>query len=182
MFGMESHNALIISTMRLDKRLRPSVGTITINFTLLQKINLMSSCSVYLDKESVEKAMLLARKYKKPSLKFDIPSTFYLCCAFGPITKSHIFQPYSLFTLVDFDRGRTLAAMFFSLIATSVIKHGTEAKFPIQFFKKCNSQYNGKILSIFQEILDLYDSPIQTIILGDNGLNGKLEILTGLLP
>ncbi|KAI9303561.1 hypothetical protein BJ944DRAFT_289301 [Cunninghamella echinulata] len=195
MIGTETFNALITSSMRLDKRLKPSIGAITMNFTLLQKKD-SESCSVYLDKESVEKAMMLAKNEQAISIsktnilyqlrqlntKFDMPSTFYLCRASGPITKSHIYQPYSLFTLADFDRGRTPATTIFSLIATSIIKHGAEANLPIQFVKKCNSQCKGKILSIFQEILDLYGSSTQITILGNNELNGKLETLAGLLP
>ncbi|KAL1926630.1 hypothetical protein VTP01DRAFT_5525 [Rhizomucor pusillus] len=56
--------------------------------------------------------------------KFNAPSSYYLCRASGPITKSHQCHPYSMFTLADFDCRRNPASQMFTNIAVNIFKYG----------------------------------------------------------
>ncbi|KAG0164511.1 hypothetical protein DFQ30_009850 [Apophysomyces sp. BC1015] len=117
--GTLSFNALVTSSTRLDQSVKPSIGAVTTNFMLSQLGDSLATV-IYVDQESARKAIALAGnteatcitmtdysgQLRQLNTKFHHPSTFHLTRASGPITAVHQCQPYSNFTLYDFDRGR----------------------------------------------------------------------------
>lgn len=75
------------------------------------------------DARSVTSSNLLDQ-LRQLTTKFNAPSSYYLCRASGPITKSHQCHPYSMFTLADFDCRRNPASQMFTNIAVNIFKYG----------------------------------------------------------
>ncbi|KAI7871457.1 hypothetical protein BDF14DRAFT_1929755 [Spinellus fusiger] len=115
------------------------MGGVTTNFKLLGVDSL--SASIYLDKKLIEKAKSLAENINATSVsntniinqlqqistKFDKPSSYYLCQASGPITKSYKYYSYSIYTLYNFNHGRNPGLKIFANTGISVLKNKDQA-------------------------------------------------------
>ncbi|KAI8575346.1 hypothetical protein K450DRAFT_275701 [Umbelopsis ramanniana AG] len=189
--GTQTFNALVTSALRLDEATRPNVGGMTTNFVLMG-IESSLSTSIHLDEESIKKAKSLAENVNETSLsktnimdqlrqlrtKFHVSSSYYLCRASGPITKSHQCHPYSVFTLHNFDRGRNPAAKIFADIGVSVLKNGDQAVLSKALVDECALATVGKTNSLLIEISAIFVNGVQQFpILGNRNLNDKLEKL-----
>lgn len=104
-----------------------------------------------------------------------------MCRASGFVTRAHQCQPYSIFTLTNFDRGRCPSAEIFSSIADNVLQLGDKGILSKSVVENGLSSGNKEIEKVIREILNLYESNEQAIsIIGNTGLNSLLEKLAAL--
>ncbi|KAI7901761.1 uncharacterized protein BX663DRAFT_513961 [Cokeromyces recurvatus] len=192
--GTLSCNILVTSSIRIDKAEKPVVGA-TMHMDLNQRYDSLS-ISIYLDKQSVDRALALAKDKKCISIynsyflgqlrqlntHFDDASTYYLCRASGSITQSHQCQPYSIFTLADFDKGMNPAARIFSTIGINVLQKGRKAclnrDIVVESLEASNNENINKVLL---ELLALFNTDESIQILSNNTLNKHLEKLAILM-
>ncbi|KAF9085305.1 hypothetical protein BGX27_003504, partial [Mortierella sp. AM989] len=194
--GTQSCNVLATSSIRLDTSGMVSVGGSTLYFQLTTADN-SKAVRIFLDRESVESAFELGRdkdawtvsrrnilcQLRQLRSKFHDASTYFLCRASGYLTRHHVSQPYSVFTLINFDQSRpgsgAAAGSIFKAIAISVIKEGVNAKLYLSTMKECRGQCGDtKIASTLYAIIGLFSPEIDAIlIIGNHQLNTELEIL-----
>lgn len=189
--GTKVSNVLVTSSMRLDTVETPSVGGITINFTIpCPKDSL--NCKIFLDNSMLEQAMDMV---KKPSInrlsdtmilaqlrairsKFHTADAYIPCRATGPLTMSHLHQPCSLFTLSEFKR--IPASAIVRKVATSVLKHGQTARLSRKVVQDAHALCSPSSKNIVAGILDLFGPDDDDLpILENVALNQKLELLAG---
>ncbi|KAI7856120.1 hypothetical protein BDC45DRAFT_581773 [Circinella umbellata] len=184
-------NYLITSFVHLGKKEKPSLGAVSTSFKL-EALEDSFSTRIYIDKYAYNKAMKLAEnkdanavtnynildQLRQVGTHFESPSTYYLCRASGFVTRAHQCQPYSIFTLSNFDRGRCPSAEFFSSIADSVLKSGDKGRLSKNVVENGLSSGNKEIEKVISEILKLYENNQQSIsIIGNTGLNALLAAL-----
>ncbi|CAO3633153.1 unnamed protein product [Cunninghamella echinulata] len=196
--GTQTFNALITSSLRVDTKMDPSLSAKTLSFVLNNKHSSLAT-HIFLDKNSIEMAGKLALSdtttcinphhlfYQLRQLRthFHHASTYYLCRASSSITSGHIFQPYTVFTLADFDCGKDsqgrIASELFRLIALQVLKSDrpTLNKKKLEcLIKKCN----GKILEKMRSILLLFTADEDELEIFENKeLNMYLQSLADIL-
>ncbi|KAG2199771.1 hypothetical protein INT46_009012 [Mucor plumbeus] len=189
--GTQTMNYLVTSFVRLDKEEKPSVGAVSTSFKL-EKLEESLSTRIYIDEYALNKAMKLAEnKDTKAVINYNIldqlrqvgthfksPSTYYLCRASGFVTRAHQCQPYSIFTISNFDRGRCPSAEVFSSIADNVLQLGDKGRLHRSVVENGLSSGNKEIQKVISEILKLYGDNRQSIsIIGNTELNFLLEKL-----
>ncbi|KAI9306974.1 hypothetical protein BJ944DRAFT_144408, partial [Cunninghamella echinulata] len=183
--GTKTFNALITSSLRIDTKMEPSIGAKTLSF-VLNNDQLSLATRIFLDKNSIEMAIKLALSetttcinsyhlfYQLRQLRthFHHASTYYLCRASSSITSDHISQPYTVFTLADFDCGKDsqgkIASELFQLIALQVFKFNrpTLNKKKVEHLtKRCN---NGKIFEEICSILLLFHAEEDELVIMEN--------------
>lgn len=191
--GTQTCNLLVTSSLRLDKTIPPSLGATTNNFLLFSKKDSLSTV-IYLDEESIKKALNLSKnsntnylsnsnflfQLRQLRTKFNSLSTYYLCRASGPFTKTHINQPYTIFTLSGFDNGQNgngnCGSKLLRRIALNVLAMGESATLDYEYVLSIQKKSNGKMLEIFNDILSDFSSTSSTIkIISNNQLNNHLE-------
>lgn len=125
----------------MDKEEKPSVEAVSTSFKL-DTLEESFSTRIYVDEYALNKAMKLAEnkdakavtnynildQLRQVGTHFESPSTYYLCRASGFVTRSHQCQPYSVFTLSNFDRGRCPSAEIFSSIVDNVLQLGDKGR------------------------------------------------------
>ncbi|KAG9319151.1 hypothetical protein KVV02_000725 [Mortierella alpina] len=196
--GTQSCNVLVTSSLRLDTLGMGSVGGSTTSFQL-NTADDSKAVKIFLDLESVESAFDLARnkdawtvsrrnilcQLRQLRSKFHDASTYFLCRASGYTTRHHVSQPYSVFTLINFDQSRpgsgAAAGSIFKTIAIRIIKEGENAKLYLSTLKECRGQCGDtKIASILDAMIGLFSPETDSIpIIGNCQLNTQLEILAG---
>ncbi|CEG82315.1 hypothetical protein RMATCC62417_16399 [Rhizopus microsporus] len=140
LIGTQSCNLLVTSSLRLDKVDDPCVGATTVNFDLQNKTNSLA-CAIYLDVESVTKSLALANEPATKSInkygylyqmrqlnsKYDDGTSYFLVRCSSHFARNHAAQPFTLFTLADFNNVRNPAASLFNAIACNVLESGNTA-------------------------------------------------------
>ncbi|KAF9986451.1 hypothetical protein BGZ75_001800 [Mortierella antarctica] len=199
--GTSSFDALVTSSLRLDTKMKPSVGGITPSFILSSAKHSLAT-RIFLDEESLIDGLRLAAKkdtwsvsnnsliwqLRQTKTKFHDPSSYYLCRASSHFAKNHPCQPYTIFSLVAFDQahdgdGSAISGLFHA-IATKVITDATGAlldKHKVEDLRaRCTQK--GKAAKGLDDILSLFpDSQPSIKILGNRDLNKYLEALAPLL-
>jgi hypothetical protein len=193
--GTLSCNVLVTSSIRIYRAETPVVGA-TIHMDLSQQFDSLST-SIYLDKKSVELTLNIAKNEKCISLDncnflgqlrqvntfFDDGSTYYLCHCSGPLRQSHTCHPYSVFTLFDFDMGKSHASKVFSVIAVEILKKGNEARLNkdvvSESLENCNNESISKVLEEALLLFNIDESSIP--VLKNSALNKHLQKLAILL-
>lgn len=194
--GTEVSNVLVTSCLRLDTKLSPVVGSSSSAFDLSSVKNSVST-KIFLDKESLDTCLKMAAtstttrisdthilyQLRQIRSKFDQQGAYQLCRASGPLTKSHIYQPYTVFTIADYNHGRNPTALLFRTIAELVLKNGLDAKLTKSLIQQCVSKSKAKGQTKPLEcILCLYNDNNDPISILDNApLNENLETLANLL-
>ncbi|KAI8067498.1 hypothetical protein BC940DRAFT_300887 [Gongronella butleri] len=193
--GSQTCNALVTSSMRLDRRELPSVGATTFSFSLSERSDALAT-QIFFDMESVQRALEIANdttataidvihlvgQLRQLNSKYDDLTTYFLCRASGPITKAHQCQPYSLFTLHEFDKGRSAAAALFNGVAASVIANGRDALLRRDDIQDALDASTGNVSKIINEIMALFKDEQDTIpIIKNTALSKILEKLPPLL-
>ncbi|KAG0165099.1 hypothetical protein DFQ28_007180 [Apophysomyces sp. BC1034] len=139
--GTQVSNALVTSCIRMDTKLLPSVGSAALNFKL-SIIQDSLQTKIYLDHEYLQEALTMINspgtsrisdtaiicQLRQIRSKYELPTAHTLCRASGPLTASHICHPYTIFTLADYDPGRSPGAKLFRAIGVLVLKHGKYAQ------------------------------------------------------
>lgn len=193
--GTQVSNALVTSSIRLDEKGFVSIGATTSHFTLdTIKDSLASKIFIDLDSLKSAKALIedpstthvsgigiIFHQLRQVRTKFHLPSTYSLCRASGPITISHTCHPFSLFTLSEFDRGRSPSASIFRTIAIEVLSNNSNATLAKENVSRWINESKGKRKAILSNILDLYESDDRLPILHNAPLNKELEALAFLL-
>jgi hypothetical protein len=125
---------------------------------------------------------IIFHQLRQVRTKFHLPSTYYLCRASGPITINHTCHPFSLFTLSEFDHGRSPSASIFRTIANEVLSNNSDAKLAKENVSRWINESKGKRKAILSNILDLYESDKNRLpVLCNAPLNKELEALAILL-
>ncbi|GAA5816879.1 hypothetical protein MFLAVUS_010413 [Mucor flavus] len=194
--GTQVSNALVTSSIRLDEKGLVSVGATSSHF-LLNTIKDSLASKIFIDLNSLKSAKVLIEdpsttqvsdigiifhQLRQVRTKFHLPSTYSLCRASGPITINHTCHPFSLFTLGEFDRGRSPSASIFNTIANEVLSNNSDAKLAKENVSRWINESKGKRKAILSNILDLYESNKDRLpILYNAPLNKELEALAILL-
>lgn len=183
-------NALATSTIRLDTKEPPTVGSTTLNFQLTSKQDSFA-CRIFIDCDSLRSAMAMidnsnTTSFSNPHILYQLrqittnissPSAYVLCRTSGFITKSHSCQPYTIFTLADYDRGRNPCAKLFRLLAILVLKYGIDARLYKKDVLELWSASAGKMKSMLDNILALFDDDTNITILNNKDLDTHLQQL-----
>ncbi|KAG1178824.1 hypothetical protein G6F70_000515 [Rhizopus microsporus] len=194
--GTQVSNALVTSSIRLDEKGLVSIGATSSHF-MLDTIKDSLASKIFIDLNSLKSAKALIEdpstthvsdigivfhQLRQVRTKFHLPSTYSLCRASGPITINHTCHPFSLFTLSEFDRGRSPSASIFRTIANEVLSNNSDAKLAKEDVSRWINESKGKRKAILSNILDLYESDKDWLpILYNAPLNKELEALAILL-
>ncbi|KAI7899161.1 uncharacterized protein BX663DRAFT_575594 [Cokeromyces recurvatus] len=107
-----------------------AVGGMSSNFQLCTFKDSLT-CKIFIDLNSLKSAKaliedpsatcvsdigIISHELRQVRTQFHSPSTYTSCRAHGPITMIHTCHPFSLFTLAEFDRGRSPCASIFRTI------------------------------------------------------------------
>ena len=106
---------------------------------------------------------IIFHQLRQVRTKFHLPSTYSLCRASGPVTTNHTCHPLSLFTLNEFDRGRSPSASIFCTIANEVLSNNNDAKLAKENVSRWINEPKGKRKAILSNILNLYESDKDTL-------------------
>ncbi|KAI8594466.1 hypothetical protein EDD21DRAFT_330268 [Dissophora ornata] len=194
--GTQTFNILVTSSLRLDVVEPPSVGG-TVGSFQMRSVQDCSVARIFLDMESVQAGLSVAKEGRTsiwPSnlftqlrqLKtlFHDGSTYRLCRAAGFLTQGHNCQPFTVFTLVDFDGSKSLSAQSGSkllrTIAASVLESGTSAVLTLDTVKSLRDQCKDsrEIRTQFDAIVRLFTGVDTTLlIIGNSSLNAELATL-----
>ncbi|KAI9493860.1 hypothetical protein BDB00DRAFT_871875 [Zychaea mexicana] len=112
--------------------------------------------------------------------KFDADNAYSLCCASGPFTKFHVCQPFTIFTLADYDHGTSPLSSLFRYMATIVLRLEVCATLA-KAFESCLGQGNLNTQNAFTAIIALYGESNEIPILGNSELSKRLEIVANSL-
>ncbi|KAI9005469.1 hypothetical protein CLU79DRAFT_781628 [Phycomyces nitens] len=194
--GTRTSNVLATSSIRLDTKEDPLVGCINLGFRLTTVKDSIAT-KIFVDQECLDTSVAMAANagtdrisdtnilYQLRQLrsKFDHPSAYTLCRASGPLTDVHVCQPFTTFTLADYDKGRYPVANLFRLIGILVLKHGQAAMLPKSSVQDVIQQSTGKIQIVLQSMLSLYplDDDSSINILMNSDLNQLLQRLGELI-
>ncbi|KAI8136955.1 hypothetical protein BJV82DRAFT_526121, partial [Fennellomyces sp. T-0311] len=191
-------NGLVTSSMRLDKKLAPSVGAVTTHFSLNSLEDSLAT-QIFLDQESLSAAMkmidntsvsrvsvigIATNQIRQLRSLYHELSTYTLCRASGALVKNHTCQPYTLFMLSKFDSSRTPYAKIFSTIAREVLVNGNNAKLlkkdAVEW--KLSAKGKSKSQDVLQKIVQQFGKNKQEIpIISNTLLNTQLEKLAEIL-
>ncbi|KAG0250800.1 hypothetical protein BGZ95_007078, partial [Linnemannia exigua] len=199
--GTQSCNALVTSSLRLDLPEQASVGGTTLSF-VLSTTDASNATKIFLDQQSVNAALVLAAnknawavsnrsllyQLRQVKTKFHDPSTYLLCRASSHFSRSHACQPYSIFSLTNFDQGHSgsgsAAGAFFKMISKDVLQKGSGATLKLSTLQESLDQCakHSQIADAFETILTLFPEGATSVpILGNQHLNKELEVLANLL-
>ncbi|KAI9317870.1 hypothetical protein BX666DRAFT_1932193 [Dichotomocladium elegans] len=171
-------NILVTSNMRLDAVSKPSIGAVTLNFKLDKKDALAPK--TFLDHDNLQVALSMATdpavtrtsdtnivyQLRQIHSKFDADNAYSLCRASGPFTKSHVCQPFTIFTLADYDRGTSSLSSLFRHMATIVLRLGVRATLAKATVESSLGQGNLDTQNAFTAIIALYGESNEIPILG----------------
>ncbi|KAG1139651.1 hypothetical protein G6F37_010696 [Rhizopus arrhizus] len=193
--GTQVLNALVTASICLDQKLFPSVGAVTSNFNLTLSDSFATK--IFVDMESVTAAKsiisdstatqvlntgMLSHQLRQIRTRFDLPSTYTLCRASGPLIKNHTCHSYNIFTLINCDRGHNPYAVLLDAIGNETLKNSTKAKLIKAVILSCIENATGKVKEVLESILTLYDhSDNRLPIVLNVALNRELESLAKLL-
>ncbi|KAG1046716.1 hypothetical protein G6F43_010809 [Rhizopus delemar] len=114
--------------------------------------------------------------------KFSAKAAYTLCRASGPLIVRHTAQPYTIFTLSDYDLSHSSGPKTFQSIGTLVLKKGKDVYLSKDYIQKLENTATSKVKGILQAIVFLFSPDNTTIpILGNDGLNRLLEQLVDLI-
>ncbi|KAG0337367.1 hypothetical protein BG004_007672, partial [Podila humilis] len=198
--GTKSFDALITSSLRLDKVMESCIGASTPSFVLTETSHSLAT-KIFLDAEHLEIGLKMAEnrdswgisnsdllyQLRQVKTKFYDASTFYLCRASSFFADSHPCQPYTIFNLASFDQAHSgdgvAASNLFHAIACDVIRDGSHAVLKketvLPLRERCADQ--GSISAEFDGILTLFGDDPSLPILGNRKLNKLLEKLASQL-
>jgi hypothetical protein len=151
-------NVLVTSSIRLDTKEDPLVGSINLGFQLTTVKNSMAA-KIFVDQECLDASIAMAANARTDRIsdtsilyqlrqlrsKLDHRSAYTLCRASGPLTDVHVCQPFTTFTLTDYDKGRHSGANLFRLIGILVLKHGQAAMLPKSSVQDAIQQSTGTV-------------------------------------
>ncbi|CAO3700669.1 unnamed protein product [Rhizopus stolonifer] len=165
--NLDSHSS---TSIRLDQKLLPSVGGITTNFNLTVNGSFASKIFVNVESATAAKTIIskpattcvsntgmLSHQLRQIRTQFDLHNTYALVRASGPLTKNHTCHPYTIFTLIDCDRGRNPCTALFDTIGNEILKNGAKANLMKSVVLSCNENATGKIKEVLKNILTLYN-------------------------
>jgi predicted RNA-binding Zn-ribbon protein involved in translation (DUF1610 family) len=194
--GTKSFDALITSSLRLDKVVEPSIGASTPSFVLSDTSSSLAT-KIFLDAEHLEIGLKMAKnkdtwsisscdllyQLRQVKTKFFDASTFYLCRASSFFADNHPCQPYTIFNLASFDQAHSgdgvAASNLFHDIACDVLRDGSQAVLKRETVQRLRGRCTneGNISNEFDGILTLFGDKSSMPILGNRDLNKILENL-----
>lgn len=201
LLGTHSFNALVTSSLRLDLNEPGSIGGRTSSFRLLTSED-SAATRIYLDKESITAGIKISKnkdacfisvrnkleQLRQLRSKFYDGSTYRLCRASGYLTLRHTCNPYTVFTLADFDQSSSkdgqAASTLFQDIAKAVLSHGSNAVLRRDALLRLRSQClpDGNVGKILDKIIASFPADQEPVpVIGNIVLNAELEGLAQIL-
>ncbi|KAI8638249.1 hypothetical protein BD408DRAFT_456455 [Parasitella parasitica] len=196
LIGNQASNVLITSSMlRLDARVKPYVGSINMSFRLLSSTVDSLCVRLYLDSVCLEEALIILElpdtsclssfsmiyQFRQIRSKFATPPACALCRSSGPITRAHVCQPSTVFTLGDNDRGNNSGATLFRTIGILVLKHGSAARLQKRTVEELIPLATGKIKELLLIICRLFPSADEDMaIINNQQLSNYLSTMANL--
>lgn len=190
--GTQVSNMLVNSCICLDTRKPSYVGYYTLDFVLSSTRDSLST-KIFLDDEGQHMAMIILNspattrlsdthiiyQLRQLQIKFSAKTVYALCCA---LTVRHTAQPYTIFTLNDYELARSSGRKVFRKFAILVLKKGKDAYLSKNSVQKIENTATGIIKGILQAIVPLFSPNSTTLaILGNDELNKLLEQLVNLI-
>lgn len=108
------------------------------------------------ESEFTSEVRILRHQLRQIRTHFDSPSTYALCRASGPLAKNHTCHPFTLFTLNERDRGRSVYTSIFKVITNEVLKKQENGTLCKEHVKEWIDQATGKPAQVLANILNLY--------------------------
>jgi hypothetical protein len=112
--GTQTMDALVTLSLRIDISAEPCVGAQAHLFDIEPSES--NNIRIYLDDDCIKKASKILLNEQTYINKFNtigqlrqlwsgfhVPSTYFCCRCSGPITNNHTLQPYTVFTVCDYD-------------------------------------------------------------------------------
>ncbi|KAG0247272.1 hypothetical protein BG011_001758 [Mortierella polycephala] len=201
LLGTQSFNALVTSSLRLDLKAPASIGAHTSSFRLLNSED-SAATHIYLDKESVTVGLSIARnkdayfisarnklqQLRQLGSKFYDSSTYRLCRASGYLTLRHACNPYTVFTLANFNQSSSkdgqAASTLFQDIAEAVLSLGSKAVLRRDALFRLRAQClaDGNVGMTLDKIIASSPADQEFIpVIGNVILNAELEGLAQVL-
>lgn len=170
-FGTKMCNALVTSSMRIDKDRPASVGGTIVHFDLDPQN--AETTTILLDADSIKKANALTQdphankigrfdlleQLRQLRTKFQYPSTYALCRVSSEFTNDIRRRPYTVFTLANFDGGQQDSG---TMIASQLIAHdgfcvtNSESVIGVKFVNKLISKCpHGQIKNLLLGVPEL---------------------------
>ncbi|ORX57490.1 hypothetical protein DM01DRAFT_1406052 [Hesseltinella vesiculosa] len=193
--GTKSFNALVTSSVRVDTDEIPDLGPTTSSFLIDNPAESLGA-RLFVMRKSVEAAFSLSKnnsatnvssadllyQLRQVRTRFHHPSTYLCCRSSSPWADDIAGQPYTIFTLANWDKGNDessyrIASTLFQSIATCVMLNKELDKDNVtNLIAKINKNTNVRIT--LTSILSLFESDAKTIaILGNKHLNKLLATL-----
>lgn len=125
------------------------------------------STKIFLDEESLQMAMTILSsptntrlsdsyiiyQLRQLQTKFSSKAAYTLCRASGPLTVRHTAQPYTIFTLSNYDLSHSSGPKTFQIIGTLVLKKGKDAYLSKDYIQKLENMATSKFKGILQAIV-----------------------------
>ncbi|KAG1194223.1 hypothetical protein G6F36_000318 [Rhizopus arrhizus] len=202
--GTKMFNALITSSLRLDKSSDPEIGPTTSSFCLETSVKSLN-IQLFVKESAWHAASALAINENTKAIssydslfqlrqlrtRFHHQSTYIRCRSFNEPTDDLTTRPYTVFTLADWDNGGDdaeyrLGSQLIQSVALAVIR-SEEARPPTLAKQKVSAMRSklkkgGAVCKVFDSIIGQYATDIETIhIIGNRVLNEGLQKLANLL-
>ncbi|SAM07889.1 hypothetical protein [Absidia glauca] len=196
--GTKTFNALVTSSLRLDKHFEPEIGPGTCHFVLENDLQSLNT-KIFIKEEAWKAAKVLAENKSANFIScYDIVyqmrqlrtrfhhQSAYLCCRSSNETTDDITtRPYTVFTLAGFDNARENSnyrsgAQLFRQVALAVIQ-GSNMLTKVYVDGLLRNTKAGNVKDILSAIGDLCNESSTISIIGNSDLNKHLEKLATLL-
>jgi hypothetical protein len=194
--GTHSFNALVTSSIRIDRKESPSLGGMTVSFMVPNK-RISRRTSIFLNTESIRKSYYALEKkvtyydfdsnklerFRQLRSKFSEISTYFQCRVPGDITRSWTMMSYTIFTLVGHEslkkgNGRA-AAILFNKIGTDVLSALESETKPILPFAHVKESFDlcsikNDISETLKNVMELFKDQETIPIFENKELSTKL--------
>lgn len=201
--GSKTFNALITSSLRIDKELEPDVGATTSRFVLENHQESLET-HIYLKESAWDAAKKLAHQEDASAIdtfdklyqlrqlrtRFHHSSTYLQCRSANEPVNDLATRPYTVFTLANYDAAHDDASyrtgsLLLQTIATSMIQGRPQlARSKVELLA-VRIKSDTQMKAYFQEILALFDTPecLNIEIMSNKELNSIVEkIARSLIP
>ncbi|ORX57488.1 hypothetical protein DM01DRAFT_1334107 [Hesseltinella vesiculosa] len=193
--GTESFNALITSSIRVDADLPPNLGPTTATFLIDSPAQSLGT-RMFVMRKSIESALSLSKntnvtstsssdllyQLRQMRTRFHHPSTYLCCRSSGPWTDDIAGQPYTIFTLANWEEGssespyRIASTLFQSIALCVMLNKELDKQSVFNMIAKINKDTN--VRKTLKAVLELFGNDKETIpILGNKHLNKHLSTL-----
>jgi hypothetical protein len=195
--GLYTCNLLVTSSCTISDNPVVCVGSSTTSFIPTK------STRIYLHSKAIEESGQLFEdnlcyklytydlldQCKQVCSKFHRVETYYKCRSSSVYAQGHMFRPYTIWTLYDYDSAQKmdsqakLGSLLFQRIAQEVFHSVTNNTIPLvkrKIFEQFQGK-NGEFVKIIKDILKLFGESDEITIIDNNDLDKHLQSIVGLI-